>query len=159
MKHLLNPANFPSWLPNESDADIEWVLLGSGTACNTPTKVTCKGHKQAGKQVQPQVSFDLSSDSSMQPESGSSRRPSLRHGDSDTCDDCVPRVHVARKRRGRADKFQARVYTSGSSSTGDSIRSDDSRGERSAAIGSESQADGALLFLPASQRAICGATT
>ena len=130
IKHSLNPNDFPSWLPNESDADIEWVLLGSGTASNTPTKMSCRGHKHSRPTAPTQVSFDLSSDNSAQPEC--LRRPSVKAApalESDTtCDDCEPRVHILRKRRTRADKFRAQ--TSESSSNSESVRSDDSRGER-----------------------------
>lgn len=62
VKHLLDPINFASWIPNESDADVEWVMLGSGSPV-TPPMAACSHQRRKSSFLvqQPSVSFDLSS--------------------------------------------------------------------------------------------------
>ena len=135
VKHVLTLDDLSSWLPCDADADIEWVLMGSNSTSNTPTKIGCKSLKhKTNYSMQPQVSFDVSSysDSSVPADSQPSNQLSIKQQDSDTCEDCViSRPNLTRRKRGRNEKFQPRIYTSGSSSTGESIRSDDSQGMNS----------------------------
>jgi hypothetical protein len=143
VRHVLNPINFASWLPNDDqDADIEWIMLGSGT----PTPVVCRGHDQetipkrhqhpSTKQHAPhprvphQVSFDLSnfSDSSIQ-SSAVAVRPK-HHQDTDAMSAATSISRKSRRHATRQAFQQMRFSESESSSTGaESYRSDDSRGK------------------------------
>lgn len=63
VKHLLDPINFASWIPNESDADVEWVMLGSGSPITTCLNYRSAIEDKRKSSFLPQhsVSFDLSS--------------------------------------------------------------------------------------------------
>ena len=139
VRHVLNPINFASWLPSDDqDADIEWILLGSGT----PTPVVCRGHEvdtipkrhqhpstkhhAPHPRVAHQVSFDLSnySDSSIQ-----SSAVTVRPKDFDVMSTTTSLSRKGRRHATRQAFQQMRFSESESSSTGaESYRSDDSRG-------------------------------
>ena len=144
VKHVLNPMNFASWLPNDEDADIEWIMLGSGT----PVPVVCRGHdvdttpkrhQHPSRHHHPkpappqhQVSFDLStcSDSSTVVPTARSMYQSDSDAFSTSTTGMTTTKRLPRKHATREAFQQMRLTESESSSTGaESYKSDDSRGE------------------------------